>query len=116
MIVGVQGSSSFEDYNIFLRSMAVAISAMPEGDKEFYLYSAGPSKVNSFVAEFSNISERTLKAQGIKIKFFRVPPSYISQNIHDFNYFIYLSKPKEPTSKLAALADRKGIEVGMFRY
>lgn len=116
MIVGVQGSSTFGDYNIFLRSMAVAISAMPEGDKEFFIYSAGPSKINSYVAEFSNISERTLKSQGIKIKFFRVPPSWINDNIHDFDYFIYLSKPKEPTSRLAATAERKGIEVGLFRY
>lgn len=116
MIVGVQGSPNFGDYNIFLRSMAVAISSMPEGDREFFIYSAGPSKINSYVAEFSNISERTLKAQGIKIKFFRVPPSWISDNIHDFNYFIYLSKPKEPTSKLAAFAERKNVDVGVFRY
>lgn len=116
MIVGVQGSQSFSDYNVFLRSMAVALSSMPEGDTEFLIYSAGPSKVNNFVAEFSNISERSLKAQGIKIRFFRMPPAWITSNIHDFDYFIYLSKPKEPTSKLAAYAERKNIEVGLFRY
>lgn len=116
MIVGVQGSSTFSDYNVFLRAMAVAMSAMPENDKEFYLYSAGPGKINNFVAEFSNITERSLKSKGVKIRFFRVPPSWISENIHDFNYFIYLSKPKEPTSKLTDLAERKGIEVGLFRY
>ena len=116
MIVGVQASQSFQDYQVFLRSMAVALSSMEEGDPEFLIYSAGPARVNSFVAEFSNISERSLKAQGIKIRFFRVPPSWISDNIHDFDYFIYLSKPKEPTSKLAAFAERKNVEVGLFRY
>lgn len=116
MIVGVQGSQTFSDYNVFLRSMAVALSSMDVTDPEFIIYSAGPSKVNSFVAEFSNISERSLKAQGIKIRFFRMPPAWITNNIHDFDYFIYLSKPKEPTSKLAAHAERKGIEVGVFRY
>jgi DNA primase large subunit len=116
MLVGVQGSQSFNEYAIFLRAMAVAMSSMEEGDTEFFIYSAGPSKINSFVAEFSNITERSLKSKGIKIRFFRVPPSWISDNIHDINYFVYLSKPKEPTSKLAALAERKGIEVGVFRY
>lgn len=116
MIIGVQGSPSFEDYSIFLRSMAVAMSSMEEDDSEFFIYSAGPARINNFVAEFSNITERSLKSKGIKIRFFRVPPSWISDNVHDIDYFVYLSKPKEPTSKLAALAERKGVEVGVFRY
>ena len=39
-------------------------------DKEINIYSVGPSQINSFVSEFSNLSERGLKARGKKIKYF----------------------------------------------
>jgi hypothetical protein len=32
------------------------------------------------------------------------------------NYFAFLSKPKQPNSKLVAVAEFKNIEVGIFRY
>jgi len=32
MKVGVQGTSSFEDYNVFLRAMRVALSVIKDGD------------------------------------------------------------------------------------
>ena len=35
MIVAVQGTHDFEDYNVFLRAMAVALSCLPVDDKEF---------------------------------------------------------------------------------
>jgi hypothetical protein len=38
------------------------------------------------------------------------------ENIIDFDYFIYLSKPKENLSELATLADKKDIEMGVYRY
>lgn len=116
MIVAVQGTNSFDDYNVFLRSMGVAMSGMSKDDKEIYLYSAGPAKVNSMVSEFSNLSERSLKARGIKIKYYKVPPSWIDENIESFNYFAFLSKPKEPVSKLVASAELNNVEVGIFRY
>ena len=63
MIVGIQGTNSFDDYNIFLRAMGTAMSLMEDGDNEFLLYSAGPSRINSMAMEFSNISERSLNAR-----------------------------------------------------
>ena len=48
MIIGVQGTNAFEDYNVFLRAMGVALSGMPEEDKEIQVYSFGPAKINSF--------------------------------------------------------------------
>jgi hypothetical protein len=66
--------------------------------------------------EFSNVSERSLKARGIKIKFFKVPPSWIKENIRSINYLAYFSKPKEPVSSLVDLAESKDIEVGVYRY
>ena len=116
MIGAVQGTHDFEDYNVFLRAMAVALSCLPEEDKEFNIYSAGPAKINSFVSEFSNLSERGMKGRGRKIKFYTVPPSWIEENMEHVNYFAFLSKPKDATSKLMLAAQSKNVEVGIFRY
>ena len=116
MIVAVQGTKEFEDYQVFLRAMSVALSGMKSEDKEFVIYSAGPSQINSYVSEFVNLSERGMKARGRKIKFYKVPPSWIEENMEHVNYFAYLSKPKQPTSKLVASAELKNVEVGIFRY
>jgi hypothetical protein len=116
MIVGVQGTSSFEDYNVFLRSMGVALSGMQETDEYFYIYSAGPAKVNSMVMEFVNLSERGMKSRGKKIKFYKVAPNWISENIKDINYLVFLSKEKESVSKLVGEAKLNNIDVGIFNY
>lgn len=116
MIVGVQGTNSFNDYNVFLRAMGVAMSALQTDDRYFYIYSAGPANINAMVSEFSNLSEKGMRARGKKIKFFKVPPSWIEENIESVNYFMYLSKPKESTSKLVNTAQSHNIEVGLFRY
>lgn len=116
MIVGVQGSRSFDDYNIFLRAIGTALSSMPEDESELLVYSIGPANVNKMAMEFCNITERSMKAKGIKIKMFRIPFTWAKENIHELDYFIYLSKPKERDSELVDLADRKDIEVGVYRY
>ena len=116
MIVAVQGTSSFDDYSVFLRAMGVALSSMPDNDKEFLIYSAGPIKINSMVSEFSNISEKGLKSRGKKLKNYKVAPSWLSENMEFVDYFVYLSKPKESVSKLVSEAQLKNIEVGIYRY
>lgn len=116
MIVGVQGSKSFDDYQVFLRAMGVALSSATEEDPYFYIYSAGPAKINSMAMEFVNVSERSMRSRGKKIKMYKVPPSWIEENIHDFNYLAFMSKPNEPVSKLVKEAESKNIEVGIFRY
>lgn len=116
MIVAVQGTKQFDDYNVFLRSMSVALSQMEKEDKEFIIYSAGPARINNFVSEFSNLSERGMKARGKKIKFYNTAPAWINENLDGINYFIYLSKPNEKKSRLVVDAELKNIEVGIFRY
>jgi hypothetical protein len=116
MIIGVQGTATFKDYNVFMRSMAVGMSMLPEEDKEILVYSVGPKNVNGFVTEFCNITERSLKARGIKIRYNKVPISWAEENIDKFNYFIFLSKPGEYNSKLVAQAELSGVEVGIFRF
>jgi hypothetical protein len=116
MIVAVQGTKDFDDYQVFLRAMGVAMSAMQEEDKELLIYSAGPAKINSMVSEFSNLSERGMKARGKKIKFYKAPQSWIEENISYINYFAFLTTPKQTNSKLVAQAELNNVEVGIFRY
>jgi hypothetical protein len=114
MNIIVQGTKEFSDYNVFLRAMGVALSDIDDG--EFNLYSVGPSQINSFTAEFCNRSENSLKQRGIKAKFFRVPASFIEENIETFDYFAFLSAPNQRPSKLVGSAELSGVEVGIFRY
>lgn len=116
MIVAVQGTKSFDDYAVFLRAMGTALSLKKDDDKEITIFSSGPVNVNSMAMEFTNVSERSFKARGIKIKLVKIPPSWIKDNIHSLDYFAFFSKPKEPVSALVDLADSKDIEVGVYRY
>lgn len=116
MIVGVQGTRNFNDYHIFLRAMGTALSMLPPGDEEFLIYCAGPANINSMSMEFSNISERSLKSRGIKIRTNKVPPRWLKENIRDVDYLTFFSKPKEPVSDVVEAAEAKDIEVGVYRY
>jgi len=116
MNVVVQGSKEFDDYQIFLRAMGVAMSGMSREDKELHIYSVGPARINSMVSEFCNLSERGMKSRGMKIKHYKVPSSWAVENMEHIHYFAFLTKPKDPTSKLVSVAESKQIEVGIFRY
>ena len=116
MIVAIHGSRSFSDYTIFLRAMHTALTQLPEGDTMVTIMSAGPAQINSFGQEFANITERSLKARGIRIKIVKIPPSWIKDNMKDINYLAYFSKPKESLPDIVDLADAKDVEVGVYRY
>jgi hypothetical protein len=115
MNIAVQGTKNFINYNVFMRAMGVALSSIDDDD-EFNVYSAGPAQINSFTSEFCNMSEQGLKMRGIKIKFFKVPASYIVENAESFNYFAFLSAPKEMSSNLVDYMDSIGVETGIFKY
>jgi hypothetical protein len=114
MNVAVQGTKEFSDYNVFLRAMGVALSDV--SDEEFNVYTVGPAQINSFTAEFCNRSENSLKQRGIRVKFYKVPVSYIEENANYFDYFAFLSTPNQRPSKLTATMELSGVEVGIFRY
>ena len=116
MILAVQGTNTFDDYQVFLRAMGVAMSMMHEEDKEFHIYTAGPVRINSMVSEFAGVSEKSFKSRGMKIKFFKVPASYIEENLEHVNYLAFFSKPKESVTRLVHEAESKNIEIGLFRY
>jgi hypothetical protein len=96
--------------------MGVALSGMKDEDTNFEIYSVGPTRINSMVSEFSNLSERGMKARGRKIKFYKVPTHWVEENMAHVNYFAFLCNPKESTSKLVGKAELENIEVGIFRY
>jgi hypothetical protein len=116
MKVGIQGTGSFNDYSVFLRAIGNALRDLPDGDTEFIVFSAGPLTINRFALEFINVSERSLKARGIKTKLIKVPPSWFKNNIHEISYFAFFSKPKEPVSDIVDLAESKDIDCGVYRY
>ncbi len=116
MIIAIQGTKNFDDYSVFLRAMGTAMSSMEPDEQTILVYSAGPYQVNAMAMEFVNVSERSLKARGIKIRLVKIPPTWIEQNITTIDYFAFFSKPKEPVSKLVDLADAKDVNVGVYRY
>ncbi len=116
MIVGVQGTSSFDNYQVFLRSMAVALSELLEGDKDFHIYSAGPNNINMMSMEFANLSEKGMKSRGKSIKLFRVTPEWIEENMNSFNHFAFVSNPKEQTSRIVNLSRSKNINTNVYNF
>jgi hypothetical protein len=116
MILAVQGSKSFNSYDIFLRAMGSALYDMNPEDDRILIYSVGPRRINEMCLEFSNVSERSLKGRGISIKTNKVTPSWAENNIHMFDTVIYLSKPKESESRFVHLAEAKDIDVRVYRY
>ena len=116
MIVGVQGTSSFNNYNVFLRAMAVALSELTDEQKEFYLYSAGPGNISEMAMEFVNLSERGMKSRGKSIKLFRVTPEWIEENINSFNHFAFVSNPKEKVSNIVNLSRSKNINTNVYNF
>ena len=116
MRIAIQGTKTFNDYNIFLRAIGTALSTMSEDDNVVTIFSAGPAQINSYGLEFSNISERSLKARGIKIKFMKVTETWMKDNLDNIDYLAYFSKPREPYSDLVNLAEEQNIEVGVYRY
>lgn len=114
MIICVEGSKTFDDYDVFMRAMGVAMSGLKDSMVE--VWSVGPHKVNNFTAAFCNSSENFMKTHGVKVKFSKVSKDFAIKNTSKIDYFAYLCNPHENVSQLTAHADLANIEVGVFRY
>lgn len=115
MIIGVQGTKSFSDYETFMRAMGVALS-QPNNESFIEVWSAGPHKINSFTAAFCNSAENYLKQKGYKVSFKKVPQDFIRDNMGDISYLAYFSTKNEKPSSLVAQAEMSDVEVGIYRY
>ena len=116
MIVGVQGTSSFNNYQIFLRSMAVALSELKEEDKIFHIYSAGPNNITMMAMEFSNLSEKGMKLRGKSIKFIKVTSEWMQENILEIDHFAFLSNPREPVSKIVHISKLNNVNTNVYNF
>lgn len=115
MIIAVQGTKDFADYDTFMRAMGVALS-QPNNENIVEVWSAGPHKVNNFTAAFCNSVENYLRQKGLKVVFKKLPQDYIQENMDYVTYMAYFSKKSEPTSKLVAAAELAEVETGIYRY
>jgi len=116
MIVVVQGTKGFSDYSIFLSGMRSALINLPDDDKQFTVFSAGPVNINEMAMEFINVTERSLKAKGIKSKLVKIPPSWIEQNHHEIDLLAYYALPKEPIPAMIDKVSNKGVNVQFYRF
>lgn len=115
MIIAVQGTKSFNDYDTFMRAMGVALS-QTNHENVIEVWSAGPHKINSFTAAFCNSVENFLKQKGFKVMFKKLPSQYIEENIDYVSYVAYFSNKNEPKSKLVVTAELSDTEIGIYRY
>jgi len=116
MIIVVEGTKSFSDYDIFMRAMGVALSNT-NIDSDIQVWSLGPHNINGYTAAFCNSSENFLKNKGFKISFYKVNASWVAENLKDVNYYAFFSLPKENISRMCQTAqDVETCEVGIFRY
>jgi hypothetical protein len=116
MIVAIQATRGFNDYSVFLSGMGNAMNQLDKEDKEILVYSAGPANLNAMGMEFVNVSERSLKGRGIKIKFYKIPPGWIDTNLSDIDYFAFFANKKEPLSPQVVRADAKDANAWVYRY
>ena len=114
MIIAVQGTKRFQDYDTFMRAMGVALS-QPNNESIIEVWSAGPHKINSFTAAFCNSAENYLKQKGFKVVFKKLPENYIEENIDYVSYLAFFSKKNENQSKLVSIGELADIEVGIYR-
>lgn len=117
MIVVVEGTKAFSDYEIFMRAMGVALSGQKDGDNQIQVWSLGPHKINNFTAAFCNTTENFLKSKGFKVSFSKVNTDWVRKNIEHVNYYAFFSLPKEPLTKFAVyMEQQEDVEMGIFRY
>lgn len=114
MIIAVEGTKKFTDYDTFMRAMGVALS-QPNEESVIEVWSAGPYKINNFTAAFCNSAENYLKQKGYKVIFKKLPYDYIEENIDYVSYLAFFSTKNERPSRLVATAELKNIETGIFK-
>lgn len=114
MIVGIQGSRTYNDYASFIHGMAMPLRLMPITDKRLTVFSAGPKRINEMALEFLNVSD--FKSRGISVKLIYMPESWFRNNFEKIEMFIYFCSKKETFSSLANFLDNKEVDVRAWRY
>lgn len=114
MIIVVEGTKNFSDYETFMRAMGVAFSEI-KNEEPIEVWSVGPHNINNFTAAFCNSVENYLRLKGHKISFKKLPYSKVIDKMSSIDYFAFFSKKNEKNSKLLASAELSGVEIGIFK-
>ena len=94
--------------------MGTAMFGMDKEDKEIFIYSAGPYRINEMARTFISVSD--FKGRGIKAQLRKVPPSWIRENIHLLDHFAYFSVPKEVLPAIVNTVRGKDVPTEVYRY
>jgi hypothetical protein len=117
MRVLIHGTKTFNQYEIFINALGRVIRSMEDGDDELIVATLGPTNITHMAHEFINISERTLKANGVKPKVLPRTIRWAKSNLDEFDELIFFCKPKERLSEIAALVDKKSTpDLVVYRY
>jgi hypothetical protein len=117
MKVLIQGTKTFNQYEIFINALGRIIRSMDDSDDELVVATLGPQNITHMAHEFINVSERTLKANGVRPKVLPRTVRWAKTNLDDFDQFVFFCKPKERLSEIAALVDKKsGPDLVVHRY
>jgi hypothetical protein len=123
MNILVSGSPSFSNYQTFIRGVGVAIDESLPRDSDgnpvlqdnainmINIYSAGPVNINNYTAEFVNLTERSVKSMGYKIRYHRYPYRRCVSEIKNWDLDVVVtfgitdptSDPISVTSKLSGI-------------
>jgi hypothetical protein len=114
MMIGIQGSRAFNDYNIFMHGMALPLRRLAGTEKELTILSAGPKRIKDMAIEFKNVSD--FKSRGITVRVIPVPESWFRSNFYRLEMFSYFCTRKELPSSLANFLDSKDVDVQVHRY
>jgi hypothetical protein len=104
--VAVQGTRGFDTYSLFLRAMHHVLTSLDD-DKEVIFYTAGPNNISSMLLGFINITADTRKANNVKARMVRLPPSEIKKKVGSIDKVLYFCKPKEPLTDLVKYFQNK---------
>jgi hypothetical protein len=57
-----------------------------------------------------------MKSRGKAIKFFKVSPQWLEENISEIDHFAFLSNPKEPVSKIVHTSILNNINTNVYNF
>lgn len=119
MSILVSGSKEFDDYNVFLRAIGVAIDDIVSSNddvKTIDVYSAGPVKINGFTAEFCNVTEETFRRYGFRVRFHKFPYRTCVSSMSSWGVkkVLLFGVRDHFTDPIAVTASLSGIEVRKY--
>jgi hypothetical protein len=57
-----------------------------------------------------------MKSRGKSIKFIKVTPQWLEENISEVSHFAFLSNPKEPVSKIVHVSKLNNINTNVYNF